>query len=403
MSTLSKTVIGAIIGMMLGSAACADEPVFSGTAFAVSDDGWLVTNAHVVKKCTRVEVKGLGFSEQPKIDETNDFAALKVLPDRPVTALKFRKNAVRLGEDILAIGFPLSGLLSDSIKVTTGNVNALAGLANDTRYIQISTPIQPGNSGGPIVDKEGFLLGITTATLSKDVADKLGITAQNVNFAVRSSVAELFLQSQGISYQTAESAAKPISGSTADLVERMTPSVFQVVCYGTPVEAVEVSKVEVRTGVAPPQIPAPTLIDANGYDAIGFDYSTLKDVPLYTCKSACENDSQCKAFTYNRHYNFCFLKRDVVALIRNGDATSAYSSTKSSQVLFSNFTVFRDMDFPGGDYLKLSHSDYLTCFLACVKDDICRAFAYVRRKNECWLKSSLGQQKAIAGIELGIK
>nr|WP_234887035.1 serine protease [Sinorhizobium terangae] len=62
-------------------------------------------------------------------------------------------------------------MLADSVKITTGNVNALAGLKNDTRYIQISTPIQPGNSGGPVVDRDGFLLGITSATFSKQAAD----------------------------------------------------------------------------------------------------------------------------------------------------------------------------------------------------------------------------------------
>ena len=381
----------------------ADEPIFSGTAFVISDDGWLLTNAHVVSKCTRIEIKGLGFSESPRLDETNDFAALKVTPSRPIAALRFRRSPIRLGEDIVAIGFPLTGLLSDSIKVTTGNVNALAGIANDTRYIQISTPIQPGNSGGPVVDNSGTLIGITTATLSKDVADKIGITAQNVNFAVRSSVAELFLQSQGIAYQSLEADQHPATLSTADLADKITPSVFPVFCYGKPTESAATPQVEQQTSVSPQPVPAETMIDANGYDAIGFDYATLRDVPLYTCRSACANDSQCMAFTYNTHYNVCFLKGDVVALIRNGDATSGYSSRKSSQVFYSNFTVFRDVDVPGGDYRKIARTDYLQCFMACLKDDVCRAFAYVRRKNECWLKNSLGESRAIAGVELGIK
>lgn len=345
----------------------------------------------------------LGFTDPPKIDEINDLAALKVAFNKPVTPVSFRKNPVRLGEDIVAIGFPLSGLLSDSIKVTTGNVNALAGLANDTRYLQISTPIQPGNSGGPVLDQSGLLLGITTATLSKNVADNLDITAQNVNFAIRSSVAELFLQSQGVSYQSVDRPANTTPLSTADLAEKITPSVFPVLCYGKPVEAVQVPTAEAQTSIAPQQVPSPTLIEANGYDAIGFDYSTLKDVPLYTCKSACANDAQCMAYTYNQHYNFCFLKRDVVALIRNSDAASGYSSMKSSQVIFSNFTVYRDMDFPGGDYQRLSRSDYLTCLLTCMKDNVCRGFAYVRRKNECWLKSTLGNQMVVPGVELGLK
>jgi hypothetical protein len=381
----------------------AEEPIFSGTSFAVTSDGWLLTNAHVVNKCSRVEVKGLGVSEAPKIDEINDLAALKVSVPKPILPLTFRKSPVRVGEDIIAIGFPLSGLLSDSIKVTTGNVNSLAGISNDTRYLQISTPIQPGNSGGSVIDKDGLLIGITAATLSKDAADKIGITAQNVNFAIRSSVAEMFLQSLGISYQSQDGPTKNVAQSTADLAEKITPSVFPVLCYGNAGEVVDLPKPETQTGIVPPRVQQSYLVEANGYDAIGFDYSTLKDVPLYTCKSACESDSQCKAFTYNKHYNFCFLKRDVVALIRNGDATSAYSSEKSSQVIFSNFTIFRDRDFPGGDYMRLSKSAYLTCFMACLNDNVCRAFSYVRRKKECWLKSSLGNAEEVIGVELGLK
>ncbi|WP_152971308.1 S1 family peptidase, partial [Rhizobium ecuadorense] len=132
----------------------------------------------------------------PRIDAINDLAVVKITAGELLKPLAFRKSATRLGEDIVAVGYPLAALLADSVKITTGNVNALAGIRNDTRYIQISTPIQPGNSGGPVVDRNGLLLGITSATLSKRTADEIGITAQNVNFAIRASVAELFLQSQ---------------------------------------------------------------------------------------------------------------------------------------------------------------------------------------------------------------
>jgi hypothetical protein len=302
-------------------------------------------------------------------------------------------------------------LLSDSIKVTTGNVNALAGIANDTRYVQISTPIQPGNSGGPVVDKDGLLIGITSATLSKDVADKIGITAQNVNFAIRSSVAELFLQSQGIAYRSAEIPQQQVPLATADLADKITPSVYPVLCYGKPAETasepnvIEEPKAEAKVGTFQDGIvqQQQTLIDAGGYDAIGFDFYTMKDVSYATCRTACANNGQCMAFTYNLHHNYCFLKSDVVALIRNGDATSAYSSLKSSKIVFSNFTVYRDMDFPGGDYLRMKQSNYTQCLLACIQDNVCRAFAFVPHKKECWLKNRLGQVKTVAGVELGVK
>jgi serine protease Do len=302
---LAATVLG-----IAASPSNAENPISTGTAFAVTDDGWLLTNAHVVKDCTRIEVKGLGVSEPAKLDQINDLAALRIRPNKPIKALDFRKNPVRLGEEILALGFPLSDILSESIKVTTGNVNSLAGIANDTRYIQISTPIQPGNSGGAVIDKEGLLIGITTATLSKNVTDQ--IVTQNVNFAIRSSVAEVFLQALGVNYQQREASPQAAQLSTADLTERVSPTVYPVLCYGKPVEEVKVATPESNTSVTTPQIPKPTLIDANGYDAIGFDYQALKNVTYYSCKTACSGDSQCMAFTYNTHHQVCFLKNDVI-------------------------------------------------------------------------------------------
>lgn len=209
----------------------ADKPVSSGTGFAATADGWILTNAHVVEDCGRIEVKGKGDATDTRTDAINDLAALKISPAPLLQPLVFRNSPTRLGEDIVAVGYPLATLLADSVKITTGNVNALAGIRNDTRYIQISTPIQPGNSGGPVVDRTGNLIGITSATLSKKTADEIGITAQNVNFAIRASVAELFMQSQSLKAQAADPAAVSGSLSTADLADRVTPSVFQILCY----------------------------------------------------------------------------------------------------------------------------------------------------------------------------
>lgn len=387
----------------VASAAASDTPKSSGTGFPINSEGWILTNAHVVEKCDRIEVKGFGIASDPRIDSTNDLALVKV-DNTTLKPIPFRKSPVRLGEDIVAIGYPLAGLLSDSVKVTTGNVNALAGMRNDTRYIQISTPIQPGNSGGPVTDKAGKLLGITTASLSKQFADEIGITAQNLNFAIRASVAELFLQSQNIRYETTEGTEQPTAMNTADLAERLAPSVFQVLCFGQPEVATAEPTPSGTTASASGQpLPATSLLEATGYDALGIDYSTMNDVSYPTCKATCEGDARCEAITYNSRYNFCFLKRDVFALIRNSDATSAYLSSKASSIIRSNFTVYADTDTPGGDYMRLQKTDYMSCFSQCLQDGACRAFAYVRRKHECWLKNTLGQSRAIKGVELGVK
>lgn len=402
MLSASRVLLTSFVAASLGTNCFADSPTASGTGFAVTSDGWLMTNAHVVDGCERIEVKGKGTASDPRVDATNDLALLKIASAEPLKPIVIRRAPTRLGEDLVAIGYPLATLLSDSVKVTTGNVNALAGLRNDTRYIQISTPIQPGNSGGPVVDRAGFLMGITSATLSKQTADEIGITAQNVNFAIRASVADLFMQSQSIASQTGDADKDQPTISTADLVDKITPSVFQVLCYGKPDVEVSAKPSEMPTSLPSPSATA-SMIDVRGYDAIGIDYRTVKNVTYSECHAACEGDGQCKAITYNTKYGVCFLKDNVAALIRNSDAMASYVSTKAADVIVSDFTSFSGVDLPGGDYKRLKGSNYLQCFTACVGDNSCRAFSYIPKKSECWLKDALGKARVAKGVELGIK
>jgi S1-C subfamily serine protease len=206
-----------------------DSPTSSGPGFFINADGWVLTNAHVVQECARVSVAGRGDATDIKMDRQNDLAAVKLPSQQSDEFVRFRQLPVRLGDDIVAYGFPLSGILSDSIKVTTGNINSLVGMDNDTRYLQISAPLQPGNSGGPVLDRDGNVLGIATSVLGQTFAGVTGILPQNVNFAVRSNVAELFLQSRSIEYAYGQASAPPLS--TADLSEALVPSIVQVLCF----------------------------------------------------------------------------------------------------------------------------------------------------------------------------
>ncbi len=402
MNKLYSALCVVILACGIASNSRANDPVSSGTGFAVTADGWLMTNAHVVGGCKRVEVKGRGVASDPRVDEANDLALIRLPVGESLTPVVFRKTPVRLGEDIVAMGYPLADLLSDSVKITTGNVNALAGIRNDTRYIQISTPIQPGNSGGPVVDRDGFLLGITTATFSKKTADEIGITAQNINFAIRASVAELFMQSQSLTGGSGERAPDAQPMLTADLSEKITPSVFQVLCYGK----LEV-QVSAKVESAPASLPTPhvstELVTARGYDAIGFDYRMLKDISYNECNATCTDDEQCRAITYNTKHRACFLKNNVVALIRNSDAVAGYAPSMAAGVIVSDFTSYSGVDLPGGDYKRIRRSNYLECFTTCISENQCKAFSYVPKKSECWLKSSIGKPRAANGVELGLK
>jgi S1-C subfamily serine protease len=226
------SAMSCICAATLAQAACAQEkPTSSGTGFLVNSDGWLVTNAHVVEGCARIKVSSLGDAIPRHVDVQNDLAAIQLSsPPAGVIGLAIRRAPPRLGEDVAALGYPLSDILSDSIKITTGNINSLVGVENDTRYLQISAPIQPGNSGGPLVDKAGDLLGITTATLGSKYAAETGVLPQNVNFAIRASVLEVFLQARNLAHQTVENARAPLA--TPDLAEQVSRSVFQILCFG---------------------------------------------------------------------------------------------------------------------------------------------------------------------------
>jgi serine protease Do len=192
----------------------------SGTGFFVTNDGRAITNAHVVRDCSEIHVgTGQGNFVSANLvarDTTNDLALLKVDFNSPhVASLRF---AVRLGENVEAFGYPLTQILATTGNFTTGNVTALAGIGDDSRYIQISTPVQPGNSGGPLLDEDGNLVGIVTSKLNVINALKnVGDIPQNVNFAIKASVAANFLQDNSVKFQIGE-AAQPMKA--ADLADQ---------------------------------------------------------------------------------------------------------------------------------------------------------------------------------------
>ena len=161
-----------VLAMLLTSAASsltAAEVIASGTGFAVSPGGHILTNAHVVSGCSKVTARIGGVELQAQvvsIDTQNDLALLKI-SGAFSTVLPLREGArVQLREPVVAFGYPLPGVVSSSLNMTTGNISALAGLGDDARSLQFTAPIQPGNSGGPLVDASGNVVGIVTSKLS---------------------------------------------------------------------------------------------------------------------------------------------------------------------------------------------------------------------------------------------
>jgi S1-C subfamily serine protease len=162
-------------------------------------------------------------------DEQRDLALLTVQGDAgPV--LSFRAGPeVRRGEGVVTYGFPLSGILSSGPTLTTGEVSALAGLRDNPTQFQISAPVQPGNSGGPLLDLSGHVMGVVVSKLNAQrIAQSTGDIPQNVNFAVKGTEALEFLRRNGVQPRMAPAGAAP--RSAAEVGEIALPSTVFLRC-----------------------------------------------------------------------------------------------------------------------------------------------------------------------------
>jgi len=169
------------------------------SAFFITPEGCLLTSCHGVERAGRVEV----FYKQKKYpakvvfkDESLDVAILKI-DGSGFHCLPLISNAmVKTGDMVFTVGFPQVALQGTEPKFTEGSISSLSGLAGNPRYFQISVPVQPGNSGGPLVNEKGEVIGMIVSRLD-DVAALLatGSIPQTVNYAVKSSFILLLLES----------------------------------------------------------------------------------------------------------------------------------------------------------------------------------------------------------------
>lgn len=180
-----------------GNAADA-SPAASGTGFFITNDGFLVTNNHVVKNAAHiylVTAAGRVAATVVKTDAQHDLALLKAEGRfKPLPVIP--SGTVLLGATVATVGYPNVRLQGQSPKLAKGEIAALAGANDDPRYFQISVPLQPGNSGGALVDARGNVVGIVSAKLDANAALLTsGALPENVNYAVKSSFLLNFLDS----------------------------------------------------------------------------------------------------------------------------------------------------------------------------------------------------------------
>ena len=169
----------------------------TGTGFSVGNNCLIATCYHVVKGASTITIKGMNGNFQSscpaeilQFDEVNDLAILK--PKNmsccsiPQTPYNLKSGIMDVGESVIVLGFPLSSVMGEEIKLTNGIVSSKTGFKGSMADYQISAPIQPGNSGSPVFNSKGELVGVTGSQLTK---------AENVSYATKSTVLLNLLQS----------------------------------------------------------------------------------------------------------------------------------------------------------------------------------------------------------------
>ncbi len=176
-------------------------PSISGSGFIITPEGHIITCAHVVTKARAIKVKRgklIMEAEVIRIAQDSDLALLKAKTDQPLPSLAFASgHGATLGQDVFTFGFPDPVLQGMQVKLTKGSVSSLSGVQDDPRFYQISVPIQPGNSGGALLDNNGNVVGVVTSKLKENMALKFsGSLPQNINYAVKSSFALALVEKQ---------------------------------------------------------------------------------------------------------------------------------------------------------------------------------------------------------------
>jgi S1-C subfamily serine protease len=185
----------------------------SGSGIIVSRDGYILTNQHVVQQCDSYEVIDSASRRLPAAllaaDHAMDLALLTVKERFSAAAPVRNETAPKLGEAVTVVGFPLVSVLGEQPTVGFGHVSSVVGVRGNKSQMQISVPIQRGNSGGPVLDQAGNVIGVVVSKLDAlKVAQRMGDLPQNVNFAIRGEAVRTFLEAQGVNFTASDNARR---------------------------------------------------------------------------------------------------------------------------------------------------------------------------------------------------
>jgi len=226
--------------------------VSSGSGFFISKLGHIITNQHVVNKCSKITIGDRIDKQVPaqllETDKRNDLALLRTTTLKMASAETktliqklsihivplatgglMRGNDIELGEDVLVAGFPYGDIFSKNIKVTKGIVSSTTGVGDDSGQFQLDAAVQPGNSGGPIYDKYGNIVGVVVAQLNKfKMAKAIGSLPENVNFGIKASTVKQFLNTSGLPTKWSE---RKEAMSNQELSKIASKQTVMVVCH----------------------------------------------------------------------------------------------------------------------------------------------------------------------------
>ena len=207
-----------------------NEPESFGSAFAVREDGHLVTNAHVVRECGRVVVRGFGKAVVRSKNDELDLAVLSIPGVKGLRPAPIADDDAVLAEDVFAFGFPLPNTLGEELGFSRGSVSAEVGLRAERRQFRMTAAVQPGNSGGPLLDNEGRVIGIVTSKLNAmRIAQETGDIPQGMNFAVKASTLRDYLRDSSLTVPVVARKQRPLQ--TPLIARDARHFTYQVLCF----------------------------------------------------------------------------------------------------------------------------------------------------------------------------